>query len=215
MAVFWDSAGVVTQSPITTDPPLPHLFICTGDENAQVISTKHLRSFWSQIELELNAASDYEQERYRYKIISTMERSNLLISKLDESNLNSPHQAVVLSISLLNEFVMDAADLRELEDTRPIFRSLLLESVMREKEWCPSDIERLRLDLDISSLLFTANLGAPTCRKSHESCTRMKCNARQILDNEEYLPKHVASPSCDCEHLSVDRARVLRARSYQ
>jgi hypothetical protein len=140
-----------------------------------------------------------------------MERSNLLISKLDESNLNSSHQAVVLSISLLNEFVMEAADLRELEDTRPIFRSLLLESVMRAKGWCPSDIVRLRLDLDISSLLFTAHLGAPTCRKSHASCTRMKCNARQILDNEGYLPKHVASPSCDCEHLSVDRATMFES----
>jgi hypothetical protein len=96
---------------------------------------------------------------------------------------------------------MEAADLRELEDTRTIFRSFLLGSVMRENEWCPSDIERLRLDLDISSLLFRANLGAPTCRAMN--CTRMKCNARQILDNEEeYLPKHVASPSCDYEHLS-------------
>lgn len=96
--------ATVTQSPITTDPPLPHLFVCMGDGNTPVISTKHLRSFWSQIELELNAASDYEQERYRYKIISTMERSNLLISKLDGSNLNSSHQAVVLSISLLSDF---------------------------------------------------------------------------------------------------------------
>jgi hypothetical protein len=26
--------ATVTQSPITTDPPLPHLFVCTGDGNA-------------------------------------------------------------------------------------------------------------------------------------------------------------------------------------
>jgi hypothetical protein len=212
--LFFGTLGelaTITQYPIATDPPLPQLFVCSSDENAQVISTKHLRSFWSQIELELNSASNDEQDRYRYKIITVLEQSNLLISKLGEAKLNPSHQAVVLSIILLNEFIMDAADLREMEDTRPVFRSLLLESVMQEKEWCPSDIERLRLDLDISSLFFTASLGAPPCRKSHENCTRMICNARQILDIEEYLPKHVASTSCDCEYMSVDHAIMLES----
>jgi len=83
---------------------------------------------------------------------------------------------------------MEDDDLRELEDEKPYFRSLLLESMMCKQGWCPRDAERLRLDLDVSSLLFTAHCGVPPCRKAHDKCNRMICNARQILDTEEYCP---------------------------
>lgn len=196
--------ATIVDAPVAIEPPLPQAFV-TKDVNSRIISTRNLRSFWTQIELELNARTNDEQNSYRQKLIRSIRRSNLLISKLQHSEFMPQYQAVILSIMLLNEFIMEAADLYELEDQRPYFRSHLLESIMQQKGWCPSDTDRLRLDLDITTLLFTLHCGAPPCRKMHDECTSMLCCARQILDSEEYHSKHIPSPLCDCKYLFADR----------
>ena len=192
---------------------LQQLFVLkeSGDGSLKSISTQHLSAYWAQIQLQVQAASQEEQDNYRRRLISVVELSNRLVADVDQDILGPPHRAVVLSVMLLNEFIMDSADLREMEMERPYFRSLLVESAMCERRWCLSDIERLRLDLDVSTLVFAARCGAPPCRKDHGRCTRLVCEARQIRPTEEYEPRHAAVGDCTCEHIPVNRDIVLQS----
>ena len=187
--------------------------VCTrkNQQNEDFVSTLHLRDLWKETKLELASANDADQDRFRNHMATVLQRSNLLISRLEQSSLPSSLQAVVLSIILLNEFIMEAMDFREIEDRRPYLRSVLIESVMRERGWCPSDIERLRLDLDVSALVFAAACGPPPSLRSHQECSRTLCYARQILDDEAYQPKHVHRGDCHCEDLSTDMITVLES----
>ena len=191
---------------------LQQLFVLKEDDDGSLksISTQHLPTYWAQIQLQLQAASQEEQDNYRRRLISIVELSNRFVSDVDQDVLGPPHRAVVLSVMLLNEFIMDSADLREMEMERPYIRSLLVESAMCERKWCLSDIERLRLDLDVSTLVFAARCGAPPCRKDHDRCSRLVCEARQILPTEEYEPRHAAD-DCTCEHIPVNRDIVLQS----
>jgi hypothetical protein len=179
------------------------------NEGFKHISTRNLPEFWSKSQTDLHRLSSYEQDLYRYRIESSIESSNLLISKVDQACLSSSHQAIVLSIMLLNEYIMESADLRELELTRPLLRSPLVEHIMRDRRWCPSDIERMRLALDVGTLFFTAQCGAPPALREHNKCTRMVCQARQILSTEDYHPRHAAGRDCHCEHVPANRGVLL------
>ena len=174
-----------------------------GDNTVKRISTGHLSTYWERMQQQVQESSQEVQDNYRRKIRAIMELSNRLVSDIDQSVLEPSHQAVVLSVMLLNEFIMNSADLREMEMERPFFRSLLVESAMSERGWCPSDIERLHLDHDITTLIFTARCGAPPCRKNHNACSRLVCEARQILPTEDYEPRHTTS-QCACEHFPVN-----------
>jgi len=197
----------------TTMPELQQLFVLpeNADSTLGRISTKHLSAYWAGIDAQVQASSQDEQDSYRRRLISVLELSNQLVSDIDQNVMGAPHRAVVLSVILLNEFIMDSANLGEMDMDRPYVRSLLVESIMRERRWCLSDITRLSLDLDVTTLVFAALCGAPQCRKDHGGCSRLVCEARQILPTEEYEPRHAAGGACTCEHIPVNRDVVLES----
>jgi hypothetical protein len=62
---------------------------------------------------------------------------------------------------------MESANLPELELTRPLLRSLLVERIMRDRRWYPSDIERMQLALEVGTLFYTTQCGAPPALRGH------------------------------------------------
>ncbi|KAK7914061.1 hypothetical protein PG985_011764 [Apiospora marii] len=91
----------------------------------------------------------------------------------------------------------------------PIDCGLPIIQKMKEK-WCLHDVEYFNGShiLHVSTLWYLANLDPPKSNMAHRNCTRTKCNAFQI-DEEQYVPGHVVD-GCGCANVGPDPSKLAQ-----
>lgn len=94
-------------------------------------------------------------------------------------------------------------------------RPYLVDAVMAENGWCPSDVNRVFSSADlyrdgVVDLVFACSIGRNNTGVSHAECTNEICSANNI-DDAVYQTSHNKDiPNCQCEHVPVPIDKVKR-----